>query len=162
MFLVRIALRNPFAVLAAVLGLSFLGLAVLPRIPADILPDFKKPVIMSFFSYPGLPTQEMEKSVTSRVERALTLAGHRERIESRTMPGAAMLKTTFEAGANPSEAMSDIFNYELSDMFHLPPGIEFPFTLRSEPSNMPVMARSDFRGGAERVGALHNRVLRGA
>ncbi|MFC7339422.1 efflux RND transporter permease subunit [Haloferula chungangensis] len=135
----RLALRNPFAVLAAVLALALLGLAVYPRIPADILPDFKKPVIMSFFSYPGLPTQEMEGSVTSRVERALTLAGDRERIESRTLPGASMLKVTFNAGADPSTAMNDIFNYELSDMFHLPPGIEFPFTLRSEPANLPVM-----------------------
>ena len=139
MNLVRFALRNPFGVLAAVLGLSFLGLAVFRQIPADILPDFKKPVIMSFFSYQGLPTLEMEGSVTSRVERALTLAGNRERIESRTMPGASMLKITFEAGADPSTAMNDIFNYELSDMFHLPPGMEFPFTLRSEPSNMPVL-----------------------
>ncbi|MBT5380271.1 MAG: efflux RND transporter permease subunit [Opitutae bacterium] len=139
MNLVKFALKNPFAILAAVLGLSFLGLAVYPKISADILPDFKKPVIMSYFSYRGLPTMEMEKSVTSRVERALTLAGKRERIESRTMPGAALLKVTFQAGADPSAAMNDIFNYELSDMFHLPPGIEFPFTLRSEPSNMPVM-----------------------
>ncbi len=137
--LVRFAIRNPFAVLAMVLGLSFLGLAVYPKISADILPDFRKPVIVSFFSYPGLPTLEMEKSVTSRVERALTLASNRERIESRTMPGAAMLKITFEAGTDPSAAMNDIFNYELSDMFHLPPGIEFPFTLSSEPANMPVM-----------------------
>lgn len=135
----RFALRNPFAVLSVVLALALLGLAVYPRIPADILPDFKKPVIMSFFSYPGLPTQEMEGSVTSRVERALTLAGDRERIESRTLPGASMLKVTFEPGADPSAAMNDIFNYELSDMFHLPPGIEFPFTLRSEPANMPVL-----------------------
>ena len=137
--LVRFAIRNPFAVLALVLGLSFLGLAVYPKISADILPDFRKPVIVSFFSYPGLPTLEMEKSVTSRVERALTLASNRERIESRTMPGAAMLKITFVAGTDPSAAMNDIFNYELSDMFHLPPGIEFPFTLSSEPANMPVM-----------------------
>ena len=139
MSLVKFALKNPFAVLSAILGLSFLGLAVYPQITADILPDFKKPVIMSYFSYRGLPTMEMEKSVTSRVERALTLAGKRERIESRTMPGATMLKVTFQAGADPSAAMNDILNYELSDMFHLPPGIEFPFTLRSEPSNMPVM-----------------------
>ncbi len=139
MNLVRFSLRNPFTILAAILGLSFLGVAVFPQIPADILPDFKKPVIMSFFSYQGLPTLEMEKSVTSRVERALTLAGNRERIESRTMPGAAMLKVTFQPGTDPSAAMNDIFNYELSDMFHLPPGIEFPFTLRSEPSNMPVL-----------------------
>jgi CzcA family heavy metal efflux pump len=139
MSLVKFALKNPFGILAAVLGLSFLGVAVYPKITADILPDFKKPVIMSYFSYRGLPTMEMEKSVTSRVERALTLAGKRERIESRTMPGAALMKVTFQAGADASAAMNDIFNYELSDMFHLPPGIEPPFTLRSEPSNMPVM-----------------------
>ena len=80
MSLVKFALKNPFAVLAAVLGLSFLGVTVYPKISADILPDFKKPVIMSYFSYRVLPTMEMEKSVTSRVERALTLAGKRERI----------------------------------------------------------------------------------
>jgi len=137
--LVGFVIRNPYAVFAAVLALAFLGLTAFPRIVADILPDFKKPVIMSFFSYPGLPTQEMEMSVTSRVKRALTLAANRERIESRTMPGASMLKVTFEAGTDPSAAMNDIFNYELSDMFHLPPGIEFPFTLRSEPANMPVL-----------------------
>ncbi len=139
MNLVRFALRNPFAILSIVLGMAFLGFAVFRQIPADILPDFRKPVIMSFFSYQGLPTLEMEKSVTSRVERALTLAGNRERIESRTMPGAALLKITFKAGTDPSSAMNDIFNYELSDMFHLPPGIEFPFTMRSEPANMPVL-----------------------
>lgn len=35
--------------------------------------------------------------------------------------------------------MNDIVNREASDMFHLPPGIEWPFTLRSEPSNLPVV-----------------------
>ncbi len=27
-------------------------------------------------------------------------------------------------------------------MFHLPPGIEWPFTLRSEPGNLPVVLAS--------------------
>ncbi len=35
--------------------------------------------------------------------------------------------------------MNDIVNLEASDMFHLPPGIEHPFTLRSEPANLPVI-----------------------
>ena len=75
MFLVRLAFRNPYLISALAIGLCLLGATVLPRLPTDILPDFKKPVVASFFSYPGLPTVEMEKSVTSRVERALTLAG---------------------------------------------------------------------------------------
>lgn len=139
MYLVRFALRNPFTILAVTLGLCFLGVAVYPRISNDLLPDFEQPVVVSFFSYPGLPTLEMEKSVTSRVERALTLAGGLERIESRTLPGAAVIKVYFQPGTNASSAMNDIVNLEASDMFHLPPGIEWPFTLRSEPANTPVI-----------------------
>jgi multidrug efflux pump subunit AcrB len=139
MFLVRFALRNSYAVVALIVGLCLLGAAVVPLFPVDILPDFKKPVVVSFFSYPGLPTGEMEKSVTSRVERALTLAGRIEHQESRTIPGASMIKIFFQPGTNPSSAMNDIVNLEASDMFHLPPGIEFPFTLRSEPANLPVV-----------------------
>ena len=81
----------------------------------------------------------MEKSVSSRVERALTLAGKIEHQESRTVPGAAVIKVFFQPGADASSAMNDIVNLEASDMFHLPPGIEWPFTLRSEPSNLPVV-----------------------
>ncbi len=139
MFLLRFALRNPHAVWATAIGLCLLGLSVVPRIPTDILPDFKTPVVVSYFSYPGLPTGEMEKSVTSRVERALTLAGRIEHQESRTMPGASLIKIFFQPGANASSAMNDIVNLEASDMFHLPPGIEYPFTLRSEPANLPVV-----------------------
>jgi HAE1 family hydrophobic/amphiphilic exporter-1 len=139
MHLIKFALRNPFGVLALSIALCLLGGAIIPATPIDILPDFQKPVIVSFFSYPGLPTQEMEKSVSSRVERALTLAGRIEHQESRTVPGAAVIKVFFQPGTNPSSAMNDIVNLEASDMFHLPPGIEWPFTLRSEPANMPVV-----------------------
>jgi CzcA family heavy metal efflux pump len=139
MFLVRFALRNPYAVWAAAIGLCLLGLAMIPGIPADILPDFKKPVVVSFFSYPGLPTGEMEMSVTSRIERILTMAGHVEHQESRSLPGASVIKVFFQPGANASSAMNDVVNLIASDMFHLPPGIEHPFTLRSEPANLPVI-----------------------
>ncbi len=139
MRLINFSLKNPYAVLAAAMGLCLLGLAVVPGLPVDILPDFKKPVVVSFFSYPGLPTMDMEKSVTSRVERALTLAGGIEHQESRTVPGASVIKIFFQPGTDPSAAMNDIVNLEASDMFHLPPGMEWPFTLRSEPANLPVV-----------------------
>lgn len=139
MGLINFSLRNRFAVLAGAVALCLLGGAVIPGITIDILPDFKQPVVVSFFSYPGLPTMDMEKSVSSRVERALTLAGKIEHQESRTVPGAAVIKIFFQPGADPSSAMNDIVNLEASDMFHLPPGIEWPFTLRSEPSNLPVV-----------------------
>ena len=139
MRLVEASIRNPFAVLAASIGVCLLSLTVLPKVPIDILPDFGKPVVTSFFSYPGMPTLDMEMSVTNRVERALTLAGGIEHQESRTVPGAAVITVHFHPGTDPHSAMNDIVNLEASDMFHLPPGIEWPFTLRSEPANLPVV-----------------------
>jgi multidrug efflux pump subunit AcrB len=139
MGLINFSLKNRFAVLAAAIALCILGAAMIPGITIDILPDFKQPVVVSFFSYPGLPTMDMEKSVSSRVERALTLAGKIEHQESRTVPGATVIKVFFQPGADASSAMNDIVNLEASDMFHLPPGIEWPFTLRSEPANLPVV-----------------------
>ncbi|GIW79914.1 MAG: hypothetical protein KatS3mg105_1721 [Gemmatales bacterium] len=139
MWLIRASLSNGYAVVALAVGLCLLSASVLPSVPIDILPDFQKPVVVSYFSYPGLPTVDMEKSVTARVERALTLAGGIEHQESRTIPGASVIKVFFHPGTNPSSAMNDIVNLEASDMFHLPPGIEHPFTLRSEPANLPVV-----------------------
>lgn len=139
MGLINSSLKNPFAVLALSIGLCLLSVTVIPKMPIDILPDFETPVVVSFFSYQGLPTMDMEKSVTSRVERALTLAGGIEHQESRTVSGAAIIKIFFQPGTDPHSAMNDIVNLEASDMFHLPPGMEWPFTLRSEPANLPVI-----------------------
>ena len=99
MGLVEFSLKNRFAVLSGAIALCLLGVAVIPGVTVDILPDFKQPVVVSFFSYPGLPTMDMEKSVSSRVERALTLAGKIEHQESRTVPGAAVIKIFFQPGS---------------------------------------------------------------
>ena len=142
MFLIRFALRNPHAVWAAAIGLSLLGLSQLSRIPADILPDFKTPMVVSYFSYPGMPPNEIEKSVTNRIERILTLASNLEHQESRSLPGAAVIKVAFQPGADPAAALNEIINLQANDMHHLPPDIDWPFTLRSEPANLPVVLAS--------------------
>ena len=142
MFLVRFALRNPYAVWAAAIGLSLLGLSQIPKIPADILPDFKTPVVVSYFSYPGMPPLEIEKSISSRVERILTLASDIDHQEARSVPGACVIRVQFHPGTDPAAALNEIINLEANDIHHLPPDIDWPFTLRSEPANLPVVLAS--------------------
>ena len=139
MGLVSFALKNPYTIMAIALGLTLLSLAVVPTMPVDILPDFKTPMVVTFYSYPGMPTSEMEKSVAESIERLLTLAGGMEHQESRSVPGASVLKIAFHPGTKPHAAMNDVVNLENNGLFQLPPGIEYPFTLRSEPGNLPVV-----------------------
>ena len=130
--------------------------------PVDILPDFQTPMVVSFYSYPGMPTSEMEKSVAESIERLLTLAGGMEHQESRSVPGASVLKIAFHPGTKPHAAMNDVVNLENNGLFQLPPGIEYPFTLRSEPGNLAGGAGGDFRRRAEREGLVPGRLLRRA
>lgn len=139
MGLVSFALKNPYTVLAVALGLTLLSVVVLPSMPVDILPDFKTPMVISFYSYPGMPTMEMEKCVAERLERPLTLAGGMEHQESRSVPGASVMKIVFHPGTDPHAALGEVVNLETNDFFHLPPGIEYPFTLPSEPGSLPVI-----------------------
>ena len=68
MSLINFSLQNRFAVLAGAIALCALGLAVIPGITIDILPDFKKPVVVSFFSYPGLPAKAVPDREASPTE----------------------------------------------------------------------------------------------
>ena len=68
MGLINFSLNNRFAVLAAAIALCVLGVAVIPGITIDILPDFKKPVVVSFFSYPGL--KELEHRIVENIHQA--------------------------------------------------------------------------------------------
>ena len=139
MQLVRFALKNPYTIIALAIGLSLLSLVLLPSIPVDILPDFKTPVIVSYYSYPGFPTGEMEKCVAERLERLLTLASRDG------APGIALdawrkpVENHLPSRTDVHAAMNDIVTMETNDLFHLPPGIDFPFTLRSEPGSLPVV-----------------------
>ena len=106
MGLVRFALKNPYTIIAIAPGLTFLSINVVPTMPVDILPDFKTPMVTSFYSYPGMPTMEMEKCVAERLERSLTLAGGMEHQESRSVPSASIMKIVFHAGMDPHAVRS--------------------------------------------------------
>jgi len=58
----------------------------------------KVPVVVVFASYRGMPAPDMEKSVTSVLERALTRCDHLEHIESKSVLGIGIIKVAPVAG----------------------------------------------------------------
>ena len=70
--LVRIALSRPYTfVVLALLILIFGPLAAL-RMPTDIFPDIRIPVISVVWQYTGLPPDDMAGRITTPFQRALT------------------------------------------------------------------------------------------
>src|SRR6516225_7626676 len=108
MWLVNAALRHPYGVWVGMLLVTVVGLLSSRRTPTDILPTLKVPVVVVFASYRGMPAPDMEKTVTSVLERALTKCDHLEHIESRSMLGIGIIKIYFRPHVDADLASSQV------------------------------------------------------
>src|SRR2546425_3732268 len=120
MGLVRLAMRNPHAVIVGALGLAILGLATLSRIPVDILPIFKTPAVQILTFYPGMPAEVMEKDITTRLERWTGQPNGVARQESKAMIVVSIVKDFFLADIDPNTAMSQVTTLAIIDLLYLP------------------------------------------
>src|SRR5947209_7759848 len=138
MWLVNAALRNPYSVYVGMLLVAVLGAVSYQRTPTDILPQIKMPVVVVFTSYRGMPAPDMEKSVTSVLERALTRCDFLEHIESRSLLGIGIIKVFFRPQVDPDVAISQVISLVTSEMQNMPPGMLPPSILKYDASAIPV------------------------
>lgn len=134
----RFAIRYPYLVLVACLVLVVLGLTTLLRMPVDLFPEVKIPVVVVATFYPGMPPEQIEAGITSRFERFFTLAGGIDRIESRSLPGVSLIKIIFKPGTDADSAVSGISNLAMANLRRLPAGTLPPVVLKFDASSLPV------------------------
>jgi multidrug efflux pump subunit AcrB len=138
MWLVNAALRRPYTVWVGMLLVLILGIVSYLKTPTDILPNLKVPVVVVFASYRGMPAPDMEKSVTSVLERALTKCDHLEHIESRSLLGIGIVWLYFRPTVDPDVASSQVNSIVNSEMKNLPPGMLQPDVFKYDASSIPV------------------------
>ncbi len=139
MQLVRAALRNPYAVVVAVLAVVVLGGNALRRIPADLLPIFTTPAVQIVCLYPGMPPEVVEKDISSRLQRWTGQSVGIERQEAKSMLGVSIVRDYFREGIDADSAMSQVTSLAVSDMFYLPPGTLPPMVMPFDPTaSVPV------------------------
>src|ERR1700737_3140084 len=138
MWLVNAALRRPYTVWVAMLLVLVLGVVSYLKTPTDILPNLKVPVVVVFASYRGMPAPDMEKSVTSVLERALTRCDHLEHIESKSVLGIGIIKVFFREQVDPDVAASQVISLVSGEMQNMPPGMLPPSVLKYDASAIPV------------------------
>lgn len=133
-WLVRISIKNPFLVIVLCLLICVLGYVTIGKIPVDILPSFKTPAVQVLTLYPGMPTEIMERDITSRLERWTGQSEGIERQESRSMMGVSIVKDFFRDDIDPNTAFSQVTSYAMSDLYYLPPGTVPPMVMLFDPS----------------------------
>mgnify|MGYP001198445231 FL=1 len=130
----RFAIRFPHLIVVICLMTTVVGLTCLFRMPVDLFPEVKIPVVVVATFFPGMPPEQTEKFLTERLERFLTLADGIEHIESRSLLGVSLIKIFFQPGANPDSAVSTLGTLCSAELRRLPPGTLPPAATITPPS----------------------------
>src|ERR1022692_270219 len=118
----RFAIRYPYLIIVICLITCVVGVTSLVRMPVDLFPPIKIPVVVVATFFSGMPPEQIENDITGRFERFFTLGAGIDHIESRSLPGVSLIKIYFQPGTDPDSAVTTISNLALADLRKLPPG----------------------------------------
>ena len=134
----RFSIRFPYFVIVLCLITTVIGVSCLMRMPVDLFPEIKIPVVVVATFYSGMPPEQIEADITGRFERFFTLAAGVDHMESRSLPGVSLIKIYFQPGSNPDSAVTSIANLAMANLRRLPPGTLPPVVLKFDASSLPV------------------------
>jgi multidrug efflux pump subunit AcrB len=134
----KFALAYPYFILMLCLVVAVVGVTTVVRMPVDLFPEIKIPVVVVATFYSGMPPQQIEADITNTFERFFTLGSNIDHIESRSLTGVSLIKIYFKPGTDANAALSNISNLALADLRRLPPGTLPPVVLKFDASSLPV------------------------
>ena len=94
-----------FIIFALLIGLGFFAMA---NLPIDLYPEINPPYLVVFTSYPGAGPEEVERTVTRRLEAVLSGASGMEKITSTSSKGSSMVVLQFTFGTDLVDATNSI------------------------------------------------------
>ena len=110
MNLIRASIERPTAVIAAVLMIIIFGLLALERIPIQLTPDVRKPVITVTTYWSGGSPVEVEREIINRQEEVLKGVEGVSRVESQSQDGRGILTLEFEIDNDMNKALLMVSN----------------------------------------------------
>ena len=89
--MIKLSFKNPYIIIVFAILVSVLSFVIVPKMPVDILPQFKKSAMQILTLYPGMPAEVVEKDITSRMERWTGQSNGILKQESKSLMGVSLV-----------------------------------------------------------------------
>ena len=126
---------TPLLIVASLL-LGAFGVLMTPR---EEEPQIVVPMIDVFVQAPGLTAKEVEKRVTSPMEKLLWEIPGVEYIYSTSMPGMSMAIVRFLVGENEEDSILKTYNKLYANLDKVPPGVTPPLVKPRSIDDVPIL-----------------------
>ena len=147
MWLTLIAMRNGIAIMMCSLAIVLLGATSLSRTPVDLFPNINFPSIRIGTIYKGANVADIERTVTYPIEKAVSAVAGVRYVESRSRQGLSVVEVQFNWGYDLDAGLTEVVQRIAQIMNTLPTGVQQPFILKFDLSNIPVCIVTVSGGG---------------
>src|SRR6516164_1284569 len=152
------ALRHPYTVMVAIVGIAVGSVLAVSRMKVDIFPSLNLPVIYVAQPYGGLDPAQMEGLMTNYYEYHFLYISGIEHVESKNVQGVALMKLFFHPDTNMAQAMAETVQYVNRSRAFMPPGTVGPFVMRFDTGSVPV-GYLVLSSKTRTIGEIQNRAL---
>ena len=138
MRLVLAALGRPITIVVALISLALTAFLAIQRMPVDIFPKVGENAIYVAQPFGGMDPAQMEGYLTYYYEYHFLYITGINRIESKSIQGAALMKLIFHEGTDMAQAMAETVGYVDRSRAFMPPGTVPPFITRFDAGSVAV------------------------
>ena len=138
MRLVLAALSRPISLMMVLAAVALAAGLAIRRMPVDIFPQGGEPAIYVAQPYGGMDPSQMEGFLTYYYEYHFLYITGIQRVESKSIQGAALMKLAFYPGTDMNQAMAQTVGYVNRARAFMPPGAVPPFITRFDAGSIPV------------------------
>ncbi|HAV26688.1 MAG TPA: acriflavin resistance protein [Bacteroidetes bacterium] len=142
MNLTEISINRPSLIIVLFSVLTLLGFIGYQNLSYELMPDFNQPVIVIKTGYPGAEPNEVETSVSRKIEDALSNLEGVDYLVSKSLPNASVIIANLKYGTNLDNAMQDAQRYIDNIRKDLPAAILSPEMSKVSPNDLPIMSIS--------------------
>lgn len=142
MNITEISINRPSLIIVLFSILTLLGFIGYKNLSYELMPDFNQPVVVIKTGYPGAEPQEVETSVSRKIEDALANLEGVDYLVTKSLPNASIIIANLKYGTNLDKTMQDAQRYIDNIRKDLPPDILSPVMSKVSPNDLPIMSIS--------------------
>lgn len=138
--IIKVALQKPLTFIVLAILIAGFGILSALKMPVDIFPSIRIPVIAVAWQYNGLAPEEMSNRIITPYQRALTTTvSDIEHIESQSISGMGVVRIYFQPTVDIRTATAQVTAISQTMLRQLPVGTNPPFIVNYDASTVPVL-----------------------
>jgi hydrophobic/amphiphilic exporter-1 (mainly G- bacteria), HAE1 family len=139
MSITDISIKRPTLVVVIFTALTILGILCYKSLKYDLIPKFSAPMISITTAYPGASANDVESSVTKKIEEALASLENVDDMKATSMEGISSITIELKSGADIDKGIENAQRKVNAILSKLPANSKAPSLQKFSSEDMPIM-----------------------